>query len=110
MSSPLSRLAAASVVGLIAAALVLGIAVALDGSFFQPKEQMAVIPCYFTAPDPSAVADAAPGAPLTATGCLPQPEHDPGVAGFFAKMMGRGPGAAPGTPMLDQPPRSERRP
>jgi hypothetical protein len=101
-SSNLGRFAAAAVVGLIAASAVLGIAIALDGAFFAPPERIAVVPCYFTAPDPLATEGAEPGVPQTATGCLPAPEDDNGIAGFFARLMGQAPAGA--QPQLLQPP------
>lgn len=108
--SAAARFAAACLVGLTAAGIVLGIAAGLDGAFFQPKEQMAVVPCYFTKPDPLAMADVEPGVPSTATGCLPTPEHDNGVTGFFARMMGASPKSDPAS-LLDPPPaRSDLRP
>lgn len=103
------RLLAASLVGLTAALIVLGIAAGLDGAFFQPKERMAVVPCYFTAPDPAATENDEPGVPTAATGCLPAPADDRGMIGFFARLMGEGPKAAPAQ-MIEPPPSSRSTP
>lgn len=97
------RLLAASLVGLTAAGIVLGIAAALDGAFFQPKQTMAVVPCYFTTPDPLATANDQPGVPTTATGCSPEPEADNGVVGFFTRLMGQS-ASGPSAPMIEPPP------
>ena len=106
--SPIGRLLLASIAGMIAAAIVLGIAARLDSAFFDEKPRMESVPCYFTAPDQT-VANKRPGAVETATGCLPAPAEGSGVAGFFSRMMGKS-GQNPRALRLEPPPASDRRP
>jgi hypothetical protein len=108
--SPVARFLLASVFGLTAAGVVLGIAAGLDGAFFTSKQGAHVTPCYFTAPAQTA-ATSAPGMKDTATGCLVVPEQEGGLTGLFYRLMSGGGSTAASPPILERPPTPpDRRP
>lgn len=86
-SSYFKRLAIGGVVGAGVTALLFAVVAFLNGVFFEEKDLMTVTPCYFVAPDETALAGTEPGVEPTATGCETEPPKNAGFSGLFNRFL-----------------------